>query len=198
MFGCLCFDHLTSNEWNKLSTESSQCAFLDYAANQKGFLYYDAITRRICTSWNVILVENQLFLKHHWVPLPSSLNSLIYDFTGSSPTTRFKPVVVYLCRGRRGATTKEDPEWELLSAPDLDLDPLPLWRSTHPCRPPDCYGVLVCHSLLPCPLSPSLTPIRCLWNKMISNMQCRKSLISSRQILCRMSLGVRMALAHWM
>lgn len=141
MFVCLCFDNLTSNEWNKLSTESSQCAFLDYAANQKGFLYYDAITHWICTSWNVILVENQLFLKHHWVPLPSSLNSHIYDFTGSSPTARFKPVVVYLCRGRREETTKEDPEWELLASPDPDLDPLPLWRFTHPCRPPDCYGV---------------------------------------------------------
>ena len=36
-FGCVCFVHLPSHERHKLSAQSIKCAFLGYAASQKGF-----------------------------------------------------------------------------------------------------------------------------------------------------------------
>lgn len=37
-FGCLCFVHLPSSKRNKLSAQSTKCAFLGYAPYQKGFI----------------------------------------------------------------------------------------------------------------------------------------------------------------
>ena len=46
-FGCVGFVHLPSHERHKLSAQSVKCAFLGYAAHQKGFLCFDPKIHRI-------------------------------------------------------------------------------------------------------------------------------------------------------
>ena len=58
-FGCVCFIHLPPTERTKLTAQSRRCAFLGYATNQKGYVCYDPIGRRIRVSRNVIFFEKQ-------------------------------------------------------------------------------------------------------------------------------------------
>ena len=45
VFGCVCFVSLPSHERNKLEPRSLLCCFLGYGISQKGFCYYDPISR---------------------------------------------------------------------------------------------------------------------------------------------------------
>ena len=53
-FGCVCFVLLPPVERTKLSPQSSKCAFLGYATDQKGFFCYDPKVKRIRISRNVM------------------------------------------------------------------------------------------------------------------------------------------------
>ena len=54
IFGCVCFVHLPPTERTKLTAQSTRCAFLGYASQQKGYLCYDPILNRLRISRNVI------------------------------------------------------------------------------------------------------------------------------------------------
>ena len=60
-FGCVCFMHLSPPYRNKLSAQSTRCAFLGYSVNQKGYVCFDPQTRKSHVSRNVVFLENQYF-----------------------------------------------------------------------------------------------------------------------------------------
>ena len=66
-FGCVCFVLLPPVERTKPSTQSSKCAFLGYANNQKGFLCYVPKVKRIRISRNVVV----FFFKSIFFPTSS-------------------------------------------------------------------------------------------------------------------------------
>jgi hypothetical protein len=37
-FGCVCFAHLPTHKWHKLSVKSAKCAFLGYNVSHKSFV----------------------------------------------------------------------------------------------------------------------------------------------------------------
>ena len=117
-FGCICFVLLPTAERKKLSAQSSKCAFLGYANDQKGFLCYDPKVNRFRVSRNVVFYENQYFFQHHHDNDMSPLISFDPDFDEApiSSVDNTKPIIVYE-RRRRENTTMPDPPDNIISPP---------------------------------------------------------------------------------
>ena len=64
-FGYVCFVHLPPFQRNKLSVQSTKCAFMGYSTSQKGFIFYDPCSHKFCISINVVFFENQYFFPTH-------------------------------------------------------------------------------------------------------------------------------------
>ena len=93
-FGCVCFVHLPPPQRNKLSVQSTKCAFMGYSTSQKGFVCYDPCSNKFRVSRNVVFFENQYFFPTHVES--SSVSSLLPTFEDlSSSFKRFKPRFVY-------------------------------------------------------------------------------------------------------
>jgi hypothetical protein len=76
IFGCACYPLLRSYNSHKFSLRSTQCIFLGYASNAKGYLCLDPNSNRLYTSRHVIFDETT-FPFHHVSPTssPSSTSS---------------------------------------------------------------------------------------------------------------------------
>ncbi|KAH9771155.1 protein kinase domain-containing protein [Citrus sinensis] len=85
IFGCICYCHLPASYRNKLTAQSSRCAFLGYASDRKGFLCYDPNARRTRISRNVIFVENIYFFQNTHVTTSLSPCSNLHDFDSDIP-----------------------------------------------------------------------------------------------------------------
>lgn len=57
VFGCVAFVHLHKNQHTKLDPCVIRCLFLGYGVHQKGYRYYDPITRCIYVTMDVIFLE---------------------------------------------------------------------------------------------------------------------------------------------
>eukprot|EP00268_Persea_americana_P059265 TRINITY_DN7252_c0_g2_i3.p1 TRINITY_DN7252_c0_g2~~TRINITY_DN7252_c0_g2_i3.p1 ORF type:complete len:904 (-),score=94.40 TRINITY_DN7252_c0_g2_i3:300-3011(-) len=158
-FGCVCFVLLPPTERTKLTAQSSLCAFLGYALNQKGYLCYDSNAKRIRVSRNVVFFENQYFFPRHGDSNDSVSFSFLPSFldTKPPPVTRFKPDFVYKRRDVTGDPGSGSLATPTLIAPDSAPDPPPappapdpapnpppapvaLRRSIRHIKPPDRYG----------------------------------------------------------
>ena len=74
-FGCVYFVHLPSSQRNKLSVQSTKCAFMAYSTSQKGFICCDSCSDKFRISRNVF-IENQYFFPII-VDLPSSSTTFV-------------------------------------------------------------------------------------------------------------------------
>ena len=140
-FGCVCFVHLPLTERTKLTAQSRRCAFLGYATNQKGFVCYDPIGRRIRVSRNVIFFENQNFFPIHIDCPPPSSPALLPGFsdppTDQTSVTRFNHDFVYH-RWEKPTTADGRPPDPLPTAGSAPTQALR--RSSRDSRPPERYG----------------------------------------------------------
>ena len=126
----------TSHRTNKIN-RSRRCAFLGYATNQKGFVCYDPIGRRIRVSRNVIFFENKYFFQTHLdCPHPSS-PAILPGFSGKTTITRFHPDFVY---HRREKPTIADARPPNPPPATSSTPPHILRRSSRTSRPPERYG----------------------------------------------------------
>ena len=71
IFGCACYPLLRPYNSHKFRLRSTQCVFLGYASNAKGYLCLDQNTNRLYTSRHVIFDENT-FPYHDILPMSSS------------------------------------------------------------------------------------------------------------------------------
>ena len=78
VFGCVCFVFLLSHERNKLEPRSRLYCFLGYGISQKGFPYYDLISRRLRISRHVEFWEHQTFFSRQYFPFIFSSMTLIF------------------------------------------------------------------------------------------------------------------------
>jgi hypothetical protein len=79
VFGCACYPLLRPYNSHKFSLRSTQCVFLSYASNAKGYLCLDSNTNRLYTSRHVVFDENS-FPFHDISPSPSfSSTSLTHN-----------------------------------------------------------------------------------------------------------------------
>jgi hypothetical protein len=74
VFGCACYPLLRPYSSHKFSLCSTQCVFLGYASNAKGYLCLDLNTNRLYTSRHVVFDENS-FPFHDISPSPSPSSS---------------------------------------------------------------------------------------------------------------------------
>ena len=66
VFGCLCYPLFPSTTTNKLQPKSTQCVFLEFPPNHRGYKCYDLSSRKIIICKNVIFDENSFpFAKLH-------------------------------------------------------------------------------------------------------------------------------------
>ncbi len=72
-FGCACFPLLRPYSKHKLLHRSSECVFLGYASNSKGYLCLDPNTSRLYVSRHVIFDETTFPFRH--IKTPSSPNA---------------------------------------------------------------------------------------------------------------------------
>ena len=88
VFGCVCFVLLHDHERNKLQSRSRLCCFLGYGIGQKGYRFYDPISKHIRVSWHVVFWEHKMFyqLPHAPVSLIPSIYPLPDLFPEKSPT----------------------------------------------------------------------------------------------------------------
>ena len=137
VFCSVCFVHLPSIEHNKLPSQSAKCAFIGYAAHQKGFLCYDPQVRRIHVSRNVFFFDKQYFFQHNLEPPDSASTMSFPGFSNDDTFVKFKPNFVY--HGRCNETTTRDPPPE---SPTTSSPPrsLVLRRSTRVTKTLDRYG----------------------------------------------------------
>jgi len=130
-FGCVCFVHLPPIERHKLGAQSVQCAFMGYSSTQKGFLCYDASSKRLRISRNVIFFDDQYFFPCHSLT-SHTLVTLPHFNVVSRAIEHFKPGIVY---ARRQLTLPPH-------GAHSTLEPAPAEprRTTRISRPPDRYG----------------------------------------------------------
>ena len=99
-FGCACFPLLRPYSKHKLLPRSSECVFLGYSSNSKGYLCLDPHTSRLYVSRHVIFDEST-FPFSHLTPSSSSLptkssspNIWLSDLLFFSPCTHSVPSVL--------------------------------------------------------------------------------------------------------
>jgi hypothetical protein len=73
IFGCACYPLLRPYNSHKFSLRSTQCIFLGYASNAKGYLCLDPNSNRLYTSRHVVFDENTF--PFHNIPPTSSPSS---------------------------------------------------------------------------------------------------------------------------
>lgn len=64
-FGRVCFALLPPTKCTKRTTQSSRCAFLGFATNQKGYLCYNLLIKRVRISRNVMFLQKSIFFMHN-------------------------------------------------------------------------------------------------------------------------------------
>ncbi|KAK2985225.1 hypothetical protein RJ640_009328 [Escallonia rubra] len=176
VFGCVCFVHLPALERTKFSKQAAMCVFVGYSADQKGFLCYDPLIRRVRISRHVIFMENVPYY-HAIAKSTNSQLSFLPDFSdsidaSSAPCRNLtsttddttKPLLVYERRSKR-----DQPPAPLIHQPEpvpsfsqvssfvnpSDLpnlipseDVIPLRRSNRTTRPPDRLSLFAHHHSL--------------------------------------------------
>ncbi|KAK2966046.1 hypothetical protein RJ640_001980 [Escallonia rubra] len=113
VFGCVCFVHLPTHERTKFSKQAAMCVFVGYSADQKGFLCYDPLIRRVRISRHVIFMKNLPYY-HSIAKSTTSQLSFLPDFSdsidaSSAPCRNLtstaddtaKPLLVYERRSKR-------------------------------------------------------------------------------------------------
>jgi len=143
-FGCVCFVHLPPSQRNKLSVQSTKCAFMGYSTSQKGFICYDPCSHKFRISRNVVFFENQYFFPT--IVDSSSVSPLLPTFEDlSSSFKRFKPGFMY--ERRRPTLSYPDTDLPPETVPQLESEnssrsgPLePTRRSTRVSRTSNWYG----------------------------------------------------------
>lgn len=71
VFGCACFVLLSKRERNKLTARSTLCVFLGYGIEQKGYICYDPVAKRLRICRHVSFMEHIPFYQ-----LPSATSSV--------------------------------------------------------------------------------------------------------------------------
>ena len=89
VFGCVCFVLLHDHERNKLQSRSRLCCFLGYEIGQKGYRWYDPISKRLRVSRHMVFWEHKMFyqLPHVPVSLIPSIDPLLDLFPEESLTS---------------------------------------------------------------------------------------------------------------
>ena len=107
-FGCVRFVHLPTHERSKLSAQSTKCAFLGYASQQKGFICYDTTSKHIRISRNVVLFEHQYLFQSYPDSSPEIICSKVpsVDDECLPSPLRFHPDKVYARRQGTNAFCK--------------------------------------------------------------------------------------------
>jgi hypothetical protein len=80
IFGCTCYPNMTATAPHKLSPCSTQCVFLGYSADHKGYCCLDLSTNRLIASRHVIFDEDSF-------PLIASPSLIDLDFHCESGLT---------------------------------------------------------------------------------------------------------------
>jgi hypothetical protein len=62
IFGCTCYPNMTATAPHKLSPRSTQCVFLGYSADHKGYRCLDLSTNRLIVSRHVVFDEDSFSL----------------------------------------------------------------------------------------------------------------------------------------
>ncbi|KAJ9550050.1 hypothetical protein OSB04_022593 [Centaurea solstitialis] len=73
VFGCACYPNMSATQTNKLSPRSTQCVFLGYPADFRGYRCYDPNTGRVHLSRHVTFDE-------HTFPFNTPLSTTTYTF----------------------------------------------------------------------------------------------------------------------
>jgi hypothetical protein len=88
VFGCACYPNIAATTPHKLTPRSTQCVFLGYSTDHKGYMCLDLSTNRLIVSRHVVFYEESF-------PLAASLNLTDLDFlceSGSLVSTIGTPV----------------------------------------------------------------------------------------------------------
>jgi hypothetical protein len=80
VFGCTCYPNTTATAPHKLSPRSTQCVFLGYSADHKGYRYLDLSTNRLIVFRHVVFDEDSF-------PLAASSSLTDLDFLCESGPT---------------------------------------------------------------------------------------------------------------
>lgn len=75
VFGCLCYPNLTSTTCHKLQPRSTECVFLGFSSNHRGYKCLDLSSNKIILSRHVIFDETSFPFSRLHKPSPQS-----YDF----------------------------------------------------------------------------------------------------------------------
>ena len=150
VFGCACYPLLRPYNSHKFNLRSTQCIFLGYATNAKGYLCLDPTSNRLYTSHHVVFDENTFpFHAISPIPPPSSsstpnpwLSNLLFfqacshnSILGPHPSTILPPTSI------------------LSPHPSTILQPI----SSSSCPPPIPINSTMAQSPLPEPSFPILT-----------------------------------------
>ena len=57
VFGCLAYVHVPNELRSKLDPKAEKCMFIGYSLEQKGYRYYNPVTREIKVSTDVVFDE---------------------------------------------------------------------------------------------------------------------------------------------
>jgi hypothetical protein len=136
VFGCVCYVHNLSPEYDKLDSRSTKCVFLGYSTTHKGYRCSNLVLRRYFTRANVTFVES---LSYFHVDASSEASTLEPNVSSVPlpipylselvvlPPRASAPLQVYTHRPLPSAPTPAPPPSSVPS-----LDPLPLASDSLP------------------------------------------------------------------